>query len=120
MDQSSPTCIGCLACVAVCPTGHVRTVISGAVRSMETWHTELEMARCPSCGRPYAPRKMLDLLRARLPVEPAGEEACPACRRSQTAGRLQQLRSLWNVSTSGPVCAGSKDGARSQKECPEK
>ena len=90
-DVPSVTCIGCGACVAVCPTGHVRTIDEDIVRRMETWKTELELAECESCGKRMLTVKHLEHVREKLPETLPLEKICPACRRSQTAARLSQI-----------------------------
>ncbi len=87
-DEPSGTCIGCNACVVVCPTAHVRSIDEGSVRRMETWNTELEMTACEVCGRPVAPVRQLEFMRKRLPEYMPLDSICPACRRSQTVERL--------------------------------
>lgn len=85
-DETSPDCIGCLACRAVCPTDCVRAVDEGDHRSMVTWHTQLDLARCEQCGTPVAPVKQLEFIRQRLPEPVAVATLCRSCRRSQSAG----------------------------------
>lgn len=93
-ERATPVCIGCGACVAVCPTGHIRSIDDGPVRRMETWHTELELAECESCGRAFAPVKQLEQVRAALPEHVPLEGLCPKCRRSGTAVRLSEISHL--------------------------
>jgi predicted molibdopterin-dependent oxidoreductase YjgC len=88
--EPSDACVGCLACVAVCPTGHVRYRDSGPMRLMETWQTELALARCQQCGRFFAPERLLQYLRAKLPQHLAPPEVCDACRRRRTCQRLSE------------------------------
>jgi NADH dehydrogenase/NADH:ubiquinone oxidoreductase subunit G len=90
-DRSSDICIGCNACVAVCPTGHVVSVDKGAVRDIETWKTKLEMVRCEVCGRAYMPVKELEYLQAKLGEQTFLEKVCPMCRKSQTVARLEDV-----------------------------
>jgi len=93
-DAASDACIGCMACVEVCPTGHIRSIDDGPLRRMETWHTELQLAPCPACGRPFAPVKQLAELAQRLGEWPEGENICPQCRRGRTAERLAEASKL--------------------------
>ena len=88
-DAASDTCIGCNACVAVCPTGHILTVDKGAVRRMETWKTNLDMVPCEVCGRAYMPVKEFDFIQGKLGEQMPLEKVCPICRRSQSASRLE-------------------------------
>lgn len=88
-NAASNSCIGCNACVAVCPTGHILTVDQGPVRQLVTWKTELEMVLCGVCGRAYMPVKELDYIQAKLGEQMPIEKVCPRCKRLQTVGRLE-------------------------------
>jgi ferredoxin len=74
-----------MACVALCPTDAICVRDEGTVRHMETFQTDLELARCEVCGKPAAPVRLLEYLRARLPEHVPVRALCPACRRSETA-----------------------------------
>jgi len=89
-EESSDVCIGCGACVAVCPTGHAETADEGPLRRMTTWKTDLELARCESCRRQFAPARQLEHIRPKLPEHVTLAALCPACRRAQSAARLGQ------------------------------
>lgn len=97
-ETTSNDCIGCMACVAVCPTGHIKTHDQDNLRRMTTWKTDLEMAPCEKCGRPFAPAKQLDYIKARLKENKNKKEIlpippdCPECRRAETARRLASAR----------------------------
>jgi len=93
-EESSEACIGCQACVHICPTGHVRSVDEGNVRRMITWKTDLELAPCANCGQPFAPVKLLAYLRERMGDQPELMDVCQRCRRGVTAGRLKELSGL--------------------------
>lgn len=91
--EESKTCIGCNACVAVCPTGHIVSVDKGNVRAIETWNTELEMVGCDGCGKGYMPVKMYDEVKAKLDGKIELEKVCAECMRSKTAGKLSSVTS---------------------------
>ncbi|MCY2929623.1 MAG: 2Fe-2S iron-sulfur cluster-binding protein [Planctomycetota bacterium] len=78
-------CIGCGSCLAVCPTGHIRGIDRAGQRRMSTWHTEMEMAACESCGALFAPLRQLEHLRPRLAEHIPIVKVCPACRRAKAA-----------------------------------
>jgi len=86
--KASSACIGCAACVEVCPTGHIQTIDDGPLRRMRTWKTDLERATCQICGRRFATTKHLDHIRSKLGDLADTEVICPECRRSRAA-RLQ-------------------------------
>ena len=87
-NTSSESCIGCNACVAVCPTEHILTVDKGDVRNMETWKTKLDMVRCEQCSRTYMPVREYEHLQTKLGERFPLEKICPACLRRRTAARL--------------------------------
>jgi len=84
-DTQADACIGCLACVAVCPTDAIRVTDRAGVRVMETFHSELPMLPCEACGRPAMPATMRAYLRRRLPDHVPVPVVCPSCRRAATA-----------------------------------
>jgi len=86
---ASESCIGCNACVAVCPTGHILTVDKATVRHMETWQTELDMIECQKCGKPYLPVKQFESIQAKLGTQITLEKICALCRRTDTAVKLK-------------------------------
>jgi len=88
-DASAESCIGCNACVAVCPTGHILSVDKGPVRYLETWQTKLDMVRCEVCDRPYIPAKEFEHIQSKLGEQVMLEKVCPICRRTQTVSKLK-------------------------------
>ena len=92
--QPSETCIGCNACVDICPTGHIVSTDDGPLRKLPTWNTELEMARCSGCNEPFMPAKHWQFVRTQLPEHLQAEPVCNRCRRSQTASRLREVSAL--------------------------
>lgn len=88
-NSASNDCIGCNACVAVCPTGHILSADVGPVRHLETWKTKLDMASCEVCGRPYMPVKEFDYIQAKLGEKMSLKKVCPVCLRSETVSRLK-------------------------------
>ena len=87
-NEASDTCIGCNACVEVCPTGHILTADQDSVRDMKTWKTKLEMVRCGVCDKPFMPIKQMEHIKANLPSDTQLNIACDKCRRLQTAAEL--------------------------------
>ena len=89
-NNASKTCIGCNACVAICPTGHIVSVDKDSVRNIQTWHTELKMMKCTLCNTPYMPAKEFEYIQNRLGQKTPLEKICPKCHRSQTVARLKE------------------------------
>lgn len=87
-DAASSTCIGCNACVTVCPTGHIVSEDEDAVRHMKLWKTDLEMLECEMCQRPYMPAKQYEHIQGRLGEGMTLEKLCPSCLKSKTVAKL--------------------------------
>ena len=94
--EPSETCIGCNACVDICPTGHIESVDDGPLRKLPTWNTELEMACCSGCSQPFMPLEHWEFVRAKLPKHLQAEPICNRCRRSQTARSQHDVSVLIN------------------------
>jgi len=92
-DTASERCIGCNACVAVCPTGHILSTDKGLVRHLETWKTKLDMVLCEVCGRAYIPVKEFEYIQAKLGEQMPLKKVCPVCLRAETAARLKSAAS---------------------------
>ncbi len=87
-EKPSEVCIGCGACVAICPTGHIRVEYEKGLMRLPTWHTDLELAECAACGRPYAPRRLIERAAANAPEDIADQARfCPVCRSRETAAK---------------------------------
>lgn len=89
-------CLGCLACAAVCPTGHITFKDESGYRSI--WGRDFPLENCQSCGRPFAASEQLlrsyyqDLLlsKAAGADDHAGTgRQCQDCRRRETASKLK-------------------------------
>jgi len=87
-NKASKSCIGCNACVALCPTGHIRVVDKGAKRNLETWKTKLELLKCECCGKAYMPLKEFEYIQAKLGKKTQLEKICPHCQKGHTVMQL--------------------------------
>src|SRR4030042_5631173 len=52
-NEKSDVCIGCGACVYVCPTGHIEMTSTGDNRKI--WGRTFKMQPCEKCGKYFAP-----------------------------------------------------------------
>ena len=65
---SPEACIGCGACVYVCPVDCIKMVETAETRTIVKWEREIPLKKCTECGWPFMPnfqalkfRKMADL-----------------------------------------------------------
>ena len=81
-------CLGCGACVQVCPTKAVEMEDTGNTRVMKSWGgTKVLLAQCSCCGTYYAPKGLAVSTPARITPSLKEEIAtlCPACRGKRIA-----------------------------------
>ncbi len=79
----SDACIGCGACAFVCPTGVISIKDIEGKRKIDTWQTELELARCKDCGERFTTLKGLKRIREKLGLPDEIFERCGACKRKK-------------------------------------
>lgn len=79
-DETAETCIGCGACVYVCPTNCIGIKEENNIRSIIKWHRDLPMQSCTKCGRSFAPTFQLMHFASQIKVEKSHFDACPDCR----------------------------------------
>jgi NADH dehydrogenase/NADH:ubiquinone oxidoreductase subunit G len=79
-DETAESCIGCAACVFVCPTNCIGLKEENNVRTIERWHRQLPMKTCAKCGVAYAPTFQLMHIEKQAKIDKALFETCPDCR----------------------------------------
>ncbi len=77
-DEPSDVCIGCGACVVVCPTGHIYMEDKNGMRTV--WKKRFELARCPKCGRYHAPVEQLQFISKKSGVSFDELVVCQNCK----------------------------------------
>ncbi len=84
-------CIGCGSCAAACPQGNIEVTDEDGRRRITFCGTrvaDLALERCTGCGRPYATKAFLDLVKRRADEAGVADVApglCPECARKRRA-----------------------------------
>ncbi|MDO5328896.1 MAG: 2Fe-2S iron-sulfur cluster-binding protein [Coriobacteriia bacterium] len=68
----SVSCIGCLSCANVCPTGAIEFKETANTRTI--WNKKFKLMKCEECGKVIG-----------TPEELNGESLCDACKKAQVA-----------------------------------
>ena len=76
-------CIGCLACVEVCPTGVIEFEFNRQYLKKDDWGVNLELSGCSQCGKPIGTKIQIDRIGNKSDVSPSILSLCPACRRKK-------------------------------------
>jgi bidirectional [NiFe] hydrogenase diaphorase subunit len=79
-DETAEACIGCGACVYVCPTDCIGLEEKDGIRTIVKWHRDLPLSACTKCGQQYFPTFMLAEFSQRIGVEKKHFDVCPDCR----------------------------------------
>ena len=77
-DEPSETCIGCGACVVICPTHHI--VMEDEDGHRTVWNRRFELAKCPRCGHFHAPLYQLQWIAGRTGESVEDLMICQECR----------------------------------------
>ena len=77
-NENSDACIGCGACVYVCPTGHIEMLTTGDKRKI--WGRTFKMKTCDTCGRYFAPVDQLKYISKKTGVPLKELAICMDCR----------------------------------------
>ena len=77
-NEKSDVCIGCGACVYVCPTGHIEMTSTGDKRKI--WGRTFKMQACEKCGKFFAPVDQLKFISKKTGVPIKELTTCTECR----------------------------------------
>jgi NADH dehydrogenase/NADH:ubiquinone oxidoreductase subunit G len=77
-NEKSDACIGCGACVYVCPTGHIEMTSTGDKRKI--WGRTFKMQTCDKCGKYFAPVDQLKFISKKTGVSLSELTVCTECR----------------------------------------
>jgi len=81
-------CIGCGACVHVCPTACIKMEDLPQDRVVDRWMTMAPILKCRRCGKGYGTVRELELLKSRHPLVKPYFEKCPECRAKELGESL--------------------------------
>ncbi|MBP7763926.1 MAG: (2Fe-2S)-binding protein [Deltaproteobacteria bacterium] len=76
--EASSVCIGCGACVYVCPTGHIVMQSTGDKRKI--WRRTFKMQACEKCGKYFAPVDQLKFISKKTGTPYKELAVCTECR----------------------------------------
>lgn len=83
-NVNASACIGCGACVAVCPTRVIRLEDTAeGIRRLPFLHTEVPLLRCGRCGSFFAPEAQLQGAQRKAVSVKERMGLCPACRKRE-------------------------------------
>ena len=77
-NEKSDACIGCGACVYVCPTGHIEMTSTGDKRKI--WGRTFKMQACSKCGKFFAPADQLKFINKKTGTPLEELKICTECR----------------------------------------
>ena len=77
-NEKSDVCIGCGACVYICPTGHIEMTSTGDKRKI--WGRTFKMQTCDKCGKYFAPADQLKFISKKTGVPLSELTVCTECR----------------------------------------
>jgi len=77
-NEKSDVCIGCGACVYVCPTGHIEMTSTGDKRKI--WGRTFKMQTCSKCGKFFAPVDQLKFISKKTGTPLSELTICTECR----------------------------------------
>jgi bidirectional [NiFe] hydrogenase diaphorase subunit len=77
-NEKSDVCIGCGACVYVCPTGHIEMTSTEDKRKI--WGRTFKMQPCDKCGKYFAPVDQLKFISKQTGVPLSELTVCTECR----------------------------------------
>jgi NADH dehydrogenase/NADH:ubiquinone oxidoreductase subunit G len=89
LKEAPPDCVGCLACVNICPTNHIKYQDVGTTR--EIWGRQFELVKCKECGKALITREFADYLIENRDIPADYFDVCDDCKRAGTAKNFKKL-----------------------------
>ncbi len=108
-EKPPEECTGCLACAFVCPTSAIEATAVGQYLRIAPWGSEVELAMCSVCGRPFAPKAALERVAEKLGMEPEYLAVCFDCRRQGHGREVGRLLEMLGGRPAGTVPASESE-----------
>jgi NADH dehydrogenase/NADH:ubiquinone oxidoreductase subunit G len=87
--EQSDTCVGCLSCAQVCPTGAI--AFEQTPKSRTIWGKTFALVACPSCGAGTVPAEYAQWLASRTGQAREELALCDACKARKTADTYDRI-----------------------------
>ncbi|MEA1960444.1 MAG: 2Fe-2S iron-sulfur cluster-binding protein [Bacillota bacterium] len=87
-DEAADDCIGCMACVQVCPTGAIQVMEEAGKRVI--WNKSFDLITCDRCGKPFATRDEIAYMEKKTNLYEY-EHLCERCRPKAMAKKMEAL-----------------------------
>ena len=93
-SEHADVCIGCLACVSVCPVGAIEFTVDKEKLDLKTFNTQLTMKSCAECGAEFATMELIENIKSKTRIEfpELLYDCCPACRQRLYSRKLASLK----------------------------
>lgn len=87
-DEQSEECIGCQACVNVCPVNNIKSEQRNDKLIIKNWSSELTLQKCAACGQYFAPTPYVEKLNRQYSNKEFRVELCDHCKQAHFAAQL--------------------------------
>lgn len=84
-DDPSLNCVGCGACVDVCPTKAIKLVENNGIRNI--WNRNFDLVKCSICGKYYTTEDALNFVDQKLGTNK--EHICDYCKKKSIASKFK-------------------------------
>jgi len=89
--ENPENCIGCGACAAICPTGHIE--VNDTRTTREIWEKKFNFVACEVCGEPVLTEEYRDYAIANRDLAPDYYTTCSACKKKKLASHFDKVGS---------------------------
>jgi len=89
LKEAPPDCVGCLACVNICPTNVIKYTDENSRRKI--WQKEFELIACKQCGKAIITREFATQLITTRNIPSTYFDLCDDCKRREIAGGMARL-----------------------------